>query len=109
MQMKKRILSIVLIITLIIPMFYYISNAQEETVTVDVEQVTSAADINSQNLYEYVLVYERENDTDIALAAIKGGSASTNALSRSNYREVSVENGKLRTTSTDFLFWNFTR
>ena len=105
--MRKKLISVFLILGLLLPMFGYVTRAQENTTTTyTVEQVTSAADINSNNLYRYILVVERDDGSNVALAAVRSISASGYAISRNNYREVTIEDGKLSTETTDNILWN---
>ena len=99
--MRKKLISVFLILALLLPMFGYVTRAQETTTTYTVEQVTSATDINSQNLYQYILVYEREDGTNVALASVRGGTSDTYPFSRSNFVEVTLEDGKITKDSSN--------
>lgn len=107
MKTKEKIVILFLIISLVTSAFinYKVYAAEK---TYKVEQVTSAADINSNNLYRYIITYERDNGTTIALTAMKG-SGSGYAISRNNFREVTIENGVLTTETEDNILWNFTK
>jgi len=110
--MKKISICLFLIIALLMPMIYGIVSAQEEEqqgITYTVEQVTSTADINSNNLYDYILVYEREDGTNVALASVRGGTSNTYPFSRSNFVEVTLEDGKITKDSSNNILWQFSK
>ena len=59
MKIGKRFLIIVLELLIITSTFANYSVFAEGETTYKVEQVTNAEDINSKNLFQYILVYER--------------------------------------------------
>lgn len=110
METKDKILKVLLIITIFASTFINYKAYAEGEVTYKVEEVTNATDINSKNLYQYILVYEDENAGKIAFAA----TPSTNGrpmISRDNYCSVSVENGILTVLNNQYpnIVWNLTK
>ena len=110
MKAKYKILVLLLIITIISSIFIgYISNAADDEMIYKVEQVTSNSEINSNNYYKYILVYEDGTGNSYALASVKGSSSSNYGISRNNYRSVTVSNGILTEHDTANILWRFSK
>lgn len=107
---RKRIICLLIIILLLSSVFMvYITNADETTRTYKVEQITSSSQINSNNYYKYILVYDNGDGRSYALASSRGSSSSNYAISRNNYVSVGVANGILTEHDTENILWRFSK
>ena len=109
MKAKYRIIVLLLIITIIGSVFIkYISNAADGDVTFKVEQVTSSSQINSDNLYQYIIVAEDNSGVNHALVSC-GSAGGNNMMGRSNETPVTISNGQLTVSGDVNVLWNFTK
>ena len=108
---KDKILSFIVCVIMIIMFFCNsIVFAAENENVFKVEQVTSVEEINSKNLYQYILVHENSAGVNYAFAATLA-SNSNEMSSRSNWSEVTIENDKLTLVDTRYpnIVWNLTK
>ena len=102
---RRRIICLLIIISLIGSIILgYKSNAAGETYKV--KQVTSASEINSNNLYQYIIVYEDDSGKNYAWASC-GSAGGNNMQGRSNVVEVSIDNGVLTPNGDTNILWEF--
>ena len=109
-NINKRIICLLIIVSLIGSIFIgYISNAAgDDEVTYKVEQITSSNDINSKNLYQYIIVYEDDAGDNYALGSTLSSSGNY-YMSRENYVDVEITNSTIKKNSETNILWNFTK
>ena len=104
---RRRIICLLVIISLVGSIILaYKSNAAGESYKV--KQVTSVSEINSNNLYQYIIVYEDGNGNNYAWASC-GSAGGNNMQGRSNVVEVSIDNGVLTPNGDTNILWEFTK
>lgn len=110
-NIKKKIICILFIIILLGTSFIgYISNAaDEDEISYKIEQVTSSSDINSNNLYNYILVYRKNDDGRYVAIASTLSSSGRYYMSTENWAEVEINGDTLTEYSDKNILWNFTK
>lgn len=108
-RFNKKICVLLIIVLLTSSFIGHISKAtdDEETITYKVEQIKSRSEINSDNLYQYIIVYEREG-INWALGAARG-SGGNFRMGTNNAIPVTIKNGTISTTSSTNILWHFTK
>lgn len=106
MKTKEKFVILFLIISLVTSAFINYRVYAAET-TYKVEQVTSAADINSNNIYQYIIVYEDEEANSYALGSTKSSNGSN--MGTDNAVPITISDGKISTSSDIDILWHFTK
>ena len=111
--MKKRTLSLIIVLVMIIALFsgYEVKadKNDDDTLTYKVEQVTEASEINSDNLYKYILITDYEGGAKLALASSLSPSGYY-YMSSENYVEVEITGNTLTVPAdSQNILWQFTK
>ncbi len=108
---KDKVLSLILCVVMIMTFFCNtIVLAADGNIQYKVEQITNIDDINSKNLYQYILVYEDGEGNNHAFAATLA-SNSNEMSSRSNHCLVEIENDVITILDEEHpnIVWNLTK
>ena len=111
--MKKRTLPLIIVLVIVISLFngYEVKagKAVDDTLTYKVEQVTDLSEVNSNNLYKYILVTDFDGGQKIALASSLSSSGYY-YMSSENYVEAEIT-GNTLTVQVDSpnILWQFTK
>lgn len=108
--MKRKIVSLFLIITLIFTICYIpLSLAEENQTTYTVKQITSEDEIKSDSANDYIIVFEDQDGTNYALASRANPDTKYYAMDKNNSEVVNIEGNTIKYSGNDNILWTFTK